>query len=594
MSDETVTMYDERGRSITIPRERWIAEVLPSNIEDAWNDAEALYELVVMGLQDDLADHVLDAATHLMRIDDDPVRASIVLAVAQMETDHITESEQTLCRVLDTFGENGLALTNLAKVYWRQGDDNRAEQTLRHGLHVEPNQDAGLEIWAALHEERSGEKGMLEALRDIGQEEGSWRPQMIMGVHFLRKGDVGLAIDMFGHAVRAASADGEALLTISSELGSAGCDEQIIDLLEPVYDPKGHGPLPGVNLVHAYQSAGLIEEAISLLRDIQRLHRPELAEMLANIERELHDQREPEALEPPTSLGIVHLTEPVWLHDLEGGRTVLPPSTSDQKTIGFFALADSSRAQDAAQVEQETVIGRLTRALPLYLAEATLFRTQAHTVTSIPILPQRAVVLSAEPWPYQAMLQSFEGGEKPDLLVSGYFAKTNEAQRLELEVWDVHDNRLMQRLTVPVQERMRGLAGDAERALLAYLLGDGLVQPRSGSGVFVTPDPPSDEGYLLALGELLVQVLTSRDLFSAESLWNERGMMETYFELADCMNGAPIPKLMAACGVLCGLSYDSPVVGHYLSALQQLIAEDSDPDSPLAKLGPQLQRRLAG
>ena len=77
------------------------------------------------------------------------MRASIVLAVAQMETDHVAESERTLCGVLDAFGENGLALTNLAKVYWRQGDEDRAEATLRRGLHVDPNQDAGLDIWVA-------------------------------------------------------------------------------------------------------------------------------------------------------------------------------------------------------------------------------------------------------------------------------------------------------------------------------------------------------------------------------------------------------------------------------------------------------------
>ena len=83
--------------------------------------------------------------------------------------------------------------------------------------------------------------------------------------------------------------------------------------------------------------------------------------------------------------------------------------------------------------------------------------------------------------------------------------------------------------------------------------------------------------------------------FFPESLWNERGMMETYFELADCMPQAAIPKLMAACGVSCGLSYDSPVVGHYISSLQQLLdAEEVDVNSPLARLAPSLKRRLAG
>src|SRR5262245_13043455 len=62
-----IQVYDEYGRPLQVDRETWRKEILPSNIQHAWNDAEALYSLIVHSLNDGLAAEMIKPAEQLMR-----------------------------------------------------------------------------------------------------------------------------------------------------------------------------------------------------------------------------------------------------------------------------------------------------------------------------------------------------------------------------------------------------------------------------------------------------------------------------------------------------------------------------------------------
>src|SRR5207247_10937371 len=118
------------------------------------------------------------------------------------------------------------------------------------------------------------------------------------------------------------------------------------------------------------------------------------------------------------------------------------------------------------------------------------------------------------------------------------------------------------------------------------------IQTARDRGPFVEPPPQLQDRYLLALEQLLTQVIVANRLVHPTSLWNERGMLESYFSLAEAMPHAEAPKLMAAAGVLAALQYDSPVVGPYRSALRRLIEAETSLTAPLRMLSPLIFQRL--
>jgi len=114
--DELVSAYDERGREVQLRRRDWVASVLVPNLENAWNDADALYSGIVRGLQDDFATQVADAAERLIEIDGRSTRSCVIAGIVRMEAGDLAGAEQALRLSIDTHGPSGVVLTNLAKV----------------------------------------------------------------------------------------------------------------------------------------------------------------------------------------------------------------------------------------------------------------------------------------------------------------------------------------------------------------------------------------------------------------------------------------------------------------------------------------------
>jgi hypothetical protein len=63
--------FDEYGREIFFTREQWRKDILPGNIKNAWNDADALSGLIVSALNDGFAAEVLAAGEQLYRLEGD-------------------------------------------------------------------------------------------------------------------------------------------------------------------------------------------------------------------------------------------------------------------------------------------------------------------------------------------------------------------------------------------------------------------------------------------------------------------------------------------------------------------------------------------
>lgn len=272
-----IKVFDKAGRPIYLTKEDWRTKVLPGMLSASRNDPDELYKIIVGTLQDGLPADVAEAAEHLYRIDPNRSRAVCVWASVLLGMKQIGEAEQVLRSHIDQYGEEGYVLTNLAKVYSACNQNDRAAATLWRALELDPNQGMAIGWFAALANERGGEKAMVEAWERIAALPGSWRAQLWLARVALESHNTPRALALYreslGRAGQTVPAD--FLQQMSGDLGIHGRLKELVELTEPCFIPEVHGLQVGNNLIKANIELGDLTRARRILNQLRTQPRPD-------------------------------------------------------------------------------------------------------------------------------------------------------------------------------------------------------------------------------------------------------------------------------------------------------------------------------
>jgi hypothetical protein len=272
------------------------------------------------------------------------------------------------------------------------------------------------------------------------------------------------ALAIYEEVLAAAGDRADVLVTISGDLGTTGHVAEIIDLIAPRYDAKRHGPATGINLVQAYLAVRDPDAAQHVLDILFTLDRPELKERLfgfSNAIAELiHAQQTGAALPPVNSapadappehkVSLVSISKPIWFYGLEPlAEQILPPKTGRLRRIAFVQLAQPG-LKDAAEVmkQPEDELGRLSRALPLWLQEAFYFSPHYAPITAIGVFSEKHYALFPAEWTIENLRQLVETtSEGLDYIVTGAIRQTSGDYEVILRVWEVKKFRERKQFT---------------------------------------------------------------------------------------------------------------------------------------------------
>jgi len=136
-----IQVYDAYGREMYIAKETYRKTILPDVLKQEWQNPDRLYTTIIQSLKDGFTADVVDAAKQLQLIDANVERGAVTLGVVYLQNKRLDDAEGVLNGFVRQHGENGIILTNLAKVYSFRGDTARADTTLWHALEVDPNQE---------------------------------------------------------------------------------------------------------------------------------------------------------------------------------------------------------------------------------------------------------------------------------------------------------------------------------------------------------------------------------------------------------------------------------------------------------------------
>jgi len=515
-SEGMIRVYDQFGRAVTIGREAWRRDVLLPNLQSNRNNPDTLYDLVVSALNDGFATDVLDSAQHLAENDPQPQRGAMVLGIVLLQLKDHLAAREVLERAITRYGENPYLLANLARAYAAAGDDARAQALIWRALELEPNEETALN-WMIGMARPQGQDAVLAAYTRAAALPGSWRALLWLARFALDRGELAEATRLYEVALaHATPAPADLLMQLSGDLGNRGHTELLVKLTQPRFDLLEHGLTVGNNLLRAYVELGMFAEARKLLEQLYSRQRPDWREQLIAWEQKLDDaEKRYGEVTAPVEVVVMKLEQPVWARGVLGFEAVLPAKTHAAPRIHFICGSGEANEETGGKVVAQPTndLGRIARALPMFLAEELYLRTNARTAFLLPWMKQGGFILSAKPWT-RAFLPPDH--TPPDLIVYLHVDARVSPWLLKVTIENAQRDAVLTLLYDLIPR-------------LTILLALRREESNSALG---TPPPELLPGYLAAIEQALAIGLAARQTGGASFLHQERSIFDHLFDVA--------------------------------------------------------------
>ena len=284
---------------------------------------------------------------------------------------------------------------------------------------------------------------------------GGVLPQLAAARARLDAKDLPAALALYEEVLASAGDRPDVLLTISADLGTTGHLHELIEIVAPRYDAERHGAAPGLNLLQAYLALRNTDAARHLLDLLFALGRPELEERLIGFSRALADTQaaEESATYLPgeaAKISLISISKPIWYYGLEAHAAALLPAKEGRLRRVAFAQCALPGMENALELaaQPENALGRFTRGLPLWFAEAFVASAGYEPIAAIGTQDTHYALFPNE-WVAENIRQitdSADGGL--DYVVTAGLRHRNADYELVVRIWEVKKFRELKAFTV--------------------------------------------------------------------------------------------------------------------------------------------------
>lgn len=533
-----ISVYDKYGQELFISKEAWRTSVLPGTIKDNWDNPDGLYSAIVGALNDGFRADIVDAAHHLYKIDSNYERGACVWGIVHMEEGHLDEAEKVFREFIAKHGESGVILTNLAKVFSKRNDETKADEILWHALEVDPNQDNGFGWYEAIHRERGGESAGVEAMERVSALPGSWRAQLWLAREALKGKDLSKAIALYEDSLSRVGAviPCDLLMQISGDLGKAGHLKEILQLIEPRFNIDAHGITVGNNLIKAHVDLGEPDGARRILDQLYAKKRPDWKATLSFWDTELakvHIAATPVVQENQFKVAMLTLEGPIWLKPTSPALKFFFEKPESSIRLCFLGCSAETGTHNAVHQLADGP-GRLSRSIPLFLAEQVEMGTRAKTQTLVPWVtePAGAFVLSGAMWSDEKAVEYANNADPQCAYVVISHLKTREQPwTVEMRLIRTSDGKCLGQFSesfawAQLPDTVLHLAQN----LLDWLKHEPEIKPQTVPAAYALPATQHLSNYLIRLEQLLAVRCSCMDDVPRGFLNGEREIIEGHLQ----------------------------------------------------------------
>ncbi len=576
-----IRAFDQNGQEVIVPREEWRTNVLPGMVKEAWDQPDQLYLLVLNSLNDGFFAEMASAAQHLYETDTVPARGACMWGIVLMQTGRTDEAESVLTGFVQANGEDASVLTNLAKVYAAKGQKEQAESTLWRALELEPNLDNGLGWYASMEQERGGDAAATAALERVRAMPTSWRAQLWLARAELNGGQLDAAKALYTEALERSPkpVPGDLLMQMSGDLGGHGLLRELLEFTAPHFVPEMHGLPVGNNLIKACIDTGNLDPAAAIVAELAKFQRPDWKGALDFWTSEIARVRGASGQQQELQIGMLRVDGPVWLPAASPARAIFGTKTTGGPTVTFLGgTAEAPPPAEGAQPVMDEALGRMTRALPLFLAEQVEMLGKASGRAMVPWAVSQAggspsgFVVSGQRWPDEVAVQSVSGEpNQSDYVVTVHVDAEVEPWTADLAFVRASDGVRIGELT---QEFDRLNPEDGIRTLAAEMLE--LLGEAEWAGSRVPYEVPSGEHfgeYLTRLEQLLAVRCAGMDGVPAAFLTGEELILQGDLALCRAEPESAVARVLTVETMAAMRAIRPEVATAFLPQLQALEAE---------------------
>lgn len=199
---------------------------------------------------------------------------------------------------------------------------------------------------------------------------------------------------------------------------------------------------------------------------------------------------------------------PVWLKPTSPAAELFPTKSQQSVVVCFLGSSAGTKSVGAAIHHQMAdAPGRLSRALPLYLAEQVEFRSEARVLTLVPWVVDETAgfVLAGGPWKDEdAANYARQGETKGDYVVVAYIQVESEPWRIDLRLVRTIDGKCLGVLNAPCDpNKMETSLPQLSDQLLELLGKEAEVESRTSPALYQVPMGTHFPYYTLRLEQLL-------------------------------------------------------------------------------------------
>ncbi len=363
---------------------------------------------------------------------------------------------------------------------------------------------------------------------------GKVMPRLVEAREKLEAKDLPAAMEIYEEVLAGAGERADVLVTISGDLGVTGHLREIAELVGPLYDAEKHGPATGLNLLQAYLALRHADAAQHVLDILFALDRPELEDRLHGFSNAIadlmasdlqpvdagptkSDTGEPEV--EPRKIELVSISKPIWSYGLEAAENILPAKGEKLRRVAFAQLALpgwENIEERTSQPEEE--MGRLSRGLPLWLAETFYFSPHYAPSVAIGVLgdpsnPGHYALFPAE-WSTDNLHQLVDSTATGlDYIFTGALQQHDGDYEVILRVLEVRKFRERKQF----KARWTPATADQELAKLHQQVCQFMEWSADASALAYRP-PTSPRNWLETLGASLTLFLAGKKLLATEQI----------------------------------------------------------------------------
>ncbi|MCA8951926.1 MAG: hypothetical protein KDE27_20625 [Planctomycetes bacterium] len=435
-----VEATDAFGRRVRLGRDDYRKRVLPDLLKAHGNDPAQLTAVIMQGLQHGFAKDLVQAANRLAALDPEPERGLSVLSVVQRDAGDLDAAQFTLDELQQKRPDSAAARVGKAMLAQQRGDRARAEELLWEALQLDPNHPDAVHGYLQVRLAVVGDDGHRAELDRLASLPNAWRAGLWRARLDLQQGKVDDAVAAYRQLLDGEDSARDALLMAATDLANAGKHELIGELVAPRFVPGRDHPQIGLAVLHQLAASKQHRQGAELLHRMHLHYGHVVAEQLRPFTAEFDRQRLAElpALTMPAEprVGMFRLEWPAFCSALGDPRWLLPNKAEGHKQVLFVALAIEGQSEGVHAGPEED-FGRLTRAVPMFLAEHVWLTTPHRGTALLPLTEPGGWAVMGRPWPEDQIAAQLGDDERGSaLLVTGMLRIDGAERRIDLWVYD--------------------------------------------------------------------------------------------------------------------------------------------------------------